>query len=174
MTDLRHWGTTPQERAEPLPCDALLPDAAIVAHRAVDVAAPVAVAWRWLCQLRAAPYSYDKLDNFASRSPQRLTPGLDALEAGQVVMRVFRLRSFEQGRHLTLDHHGPMGRVVVTYATTPSGAGARYLMRLRWTPPGPRLLQHVLDPALVAGDWVMARRQLLNLRDLAERDAARR
>jgi hypothetical protein len=75
------WGALDVERSEPLPCDELLPDADLVLHRAVDVAAPAPLAFRWLCQLRVAPYSYDPLDNAGRRSPRELTPGLDELAA---------------------------------------------------------------------------------------------
>ena len=58
-----NWGSSSQERAEPLACDKLLEDADDCLHRALDVDAPAATVFRWLCQLRAAPYSYDRLDN---------------------------------------------------------------------------------------------------------------
>ncbi len=45
-------------------------------------------------------------------------------------------------------------------------------MRLRWTPPAVPLPRPLVTRAVVAGDLVMARRQLLNLKRLAERDAA--
>ena len=63
--------------------------------------APAEVVYRWLCQLRVAPYSYDWIDNRGRRSPRELTPGLEQLAEGQTVM-IFRLVSFAWGRHLTL------------------------------------------------------------------------
>ena len=42
----REWGSTPEERVHPLPCDDLLPDATAHYHRAVDVQAPPAVVFR--------------------------------------------------------------------------------------------------------------------------------
>ena len=65
-------------------------------------ARPAARCFRWLCQLRVAPYSYDWIDNRGRRSPQELTPGLDQLEVGQTFMSFFVLRSFTPGRELTL------------------------------------------------------------------------
>jgi hypothetical protein len=58
-----HWGSTEAERAEPFPCDRHLESADQAMFRAIEVDAPQEVVFRWLCQLRAAPYSYDKLDN---------------------------------------------------------------------------------------------------------------
>ncbi len=47
-----NWGATEAEQALPLPCDDLLPGAALRANRAVTVRAPAPVVYRWLCQLR--------------------------------------------------------------------------------------------------------------------------
>ena len=68
------WGTTAAERTRPFPCDRWLPGADDALFRAVDVDAPARVVFRWLCQLRVAPYSYDWIDNFGRTSPRRLTP----------------------------------------------------------------------------------------------------
>src|SRR5277367_4169419 len=60
------WGSRPEEREERYPCD----DIAIrgsALFRAIDVAAPVPATFRWLCQLKLAPYSYDWLDTTASK-----------------------------------------------------------------------------------------------------------
>ena len=100
---VRNWGTTPEERARSFPCDELLPDATDAYFRAVTVEATPAVVFRWLCQLRAAPYSYDWIDNFGRTSPQTLTPGLDDLEVGQRFMALFDLVLFERDRHLTME-----------------------------------------------------------------------
>jgi hypothetical protein len=133
------WGSTPDERARPWPCDGLVEGAELELFRAVDVDAPPEVTFRWLCQLREAPYSYDFLDidflarlvrlsslarrraprslqtaaarsvMFARQSPRRLTPGLEQLAVGQRVMRIFRLVKFEHGKHLTLRIDAPAG-----------------------------------------------------------------
>jgi len=168
---IRWWGTTPGERAEALGCDALVPDGIRLA-RAVDVAAPAEVVFRWLCQLRAAPYSYDLLDNFGRRSPQVLVAGLERLEVGQPFMTIFRLRAFEPGRSVTLEHRGrAFGHVAVTYLVTPAGPqDSRLRQRIAWTPPRVPFGRRALTAALAAGDLVMTRRQLLNLKGLAERD----
>jgi hypothetical protein len=70
---VEEWGSTAAERAEPYPRDRLLAEPEVTMFRAIDVEAPAATTFRWLCQLRAAPDSYDKLDNLGRRSPQTLT-----------------------------------------------------------------------------------------------------
>lgn len=96
------WGSTVAERAAPLPCDELLPEARCRLNRGVSVHAPVPALYRWLCQLSVAPYSYDLIDNRGRRSPQELIPGADRLEPGQRFMSILRLSSFERDDHLTL------------------------------------------------------------------------
>jgi hypothetical protein len=166
------WGSTAREREMPLPCDAHLraPDA--VLHRAISVDAPPERVFRWLCQLRAAPYSYDLIDNWGRRSPQELTPGLDDLAVGQRVMTLFDLVDFERDRHITLVlRRGgwALGGAAVTYAVVPAGPDrCRLVVRIASRRGGgAKPLARVL-PWL---DLFMMRRQLLNLKRLSERPA---
>jgi hypothetical protein len=172
--DVRHWGSTTAERAVPLPCDDLV-DGGETLHRAVTIDAPPEVVYRWLCQLRVAPYSYDLIDNLGRRSPQELTPGLEHPAPGQIFVRVFRLVHVEPDRSLTLVWKGPgrpFGDLAITYAALPDGASAtRLLMRLRWRHTGGGPLGALWRLALPPLDLVMARRQLRNFKRLAERSA---
>ena len=119
-TSVYEWGSTATERGESFACDRLLADAEHELFRAIDVNAPGPLLFRWLCQLRVAPYSYDKLDNFGRRSPQTLTPGVDRLAVGQRMMTIFKLIEFEQGRSLTVLSEGRVfGRVACTYRSEP-------------------------------------------------------
>jgi hypothetical protein len=161
----------------PLPVDDLLPDAHAVYHRCVGVRAPAGVLFGWLCQLRVAPYSYDLIDNFGRRSPRERDPSLRKLEAGQRVMTIFTLLSFDDPSHLTLRLTSKLarrifGEIALTYAIVPVGEDAsRLVARLRVRYPRAPfgwLMRIVLPP----GDLVMMRRQLLNLRDHAEREHA--
>lgn len=173
MSLTHHWGSTAEERGAAFPCDRYLPDADDVLFRAIDVAAPPAIVFRWLCQLRAAPYSYDLLDNLGRTSPRELTPGLDQLATGQRVMTIFELVEFERDRHLTLilkRSRGVFGDIAVTYAVTSSGAGSRIVVKMAVK--RPRGVMRVLAPLLPAGDLVMMRKQLRTLKRLAERSAA--
>lgn len=170
---VRHWGSTPAERLVPQLCDEILPDPDAILWRAVPVAAPAATTFRWLCQLRAAPYSYDWIDNLGRRSPQDLTPGLEELAVGQRINTIFRITAFEPGHSITmLTRSRFLGAVACTYRADPDPADGRrsrivvkFVVRYpRRTPLGP-LMRVVLAP----GDLVMMRRQLLNLKGLAER-----
>ncbi len=177
MSAGQSWGGRPGELTAPVPAEALLPGADERWLRAVDVNAPAELVWRWLCQMRVAPYSYDRLDNLGRRSPQELVPGLDDLARGQHVMTLFTVEGWERGGHLTVrTRRRVVPEMAVTYAVAGTGAGtSRLTMHLLV-----RLPALARNPAgraglaaLRVGDLVMARRQLLNLAALAERDARR-
>ena len=171
------WGTTDEERAAAYPCDAVLTNAHAAYYRGLTVDAPPAVLFRWLCQLRVAPYSYDWIDNLGRQSPQELTPGLDELELGQRLMGQFDLVAFERDRHITVRTlpdsflAGLFGGIAVTYLIVPVGPKeSRLLVKLlaRY-PRGP--IGWLVRVFLPWGDFVMMRKQLLNLGRLAEQTA---
>jgi hypothetical protein len=169
-----HWGTTAEERRRPFPCDDVLPEHERVLFRAVTVDAPPAVVFRWLCQLKLAPYSYDLVDNRGRRSPRHLVPGVERLAVGQRVA-IFRIASFAPDEHLTISvrGHRAFGDAAISYVVLPHGPGATRLVAKIVTVPARGLLGAVLRPLLPAGDLVMMRRQLLNLKALAEATALR-
>ena len=170
---MKVWGPA---APAPSPADAVLPDAVAQWVRSVDVAAPPELVWRWLCQLRAAPYSYDWIDNLGRRSPQQLTPGLDRLEVGQKLLITFRIEAFVPGESLTIlaaPRSGFLPPFAVAYEIKANGKGTRLVASIRADAP-PKLPGPVAQAAmagLCAGDLVMMRKQLLNLKRLAERDA---
>lgn len=170
---VREWGSTSEERARSFPCDGLIENPEAAFFRAVDVEAPQAVVFRWLCQLRAAPYSYDTLDNLGRRSPQELTPGLERLERGQRVATIFSLVKFEPAETLTILHRGRVfGEVACTYwAKEVDEERSRIVVKLLWRPARRGPLAWPERLLLPPGDLVMMRRQLLNLKRLAERSA---
>ena len=171
------WGATRDERELRFACDRFVPRPDSAFYRAVTVNAPAAQLFRWLCQLRVAPYSYDWLDNFGQQSPQTLTADLERLRTGQRIMTVFRLVAFEPDRHITaaLDFGRPaIDELAVTYLTIPE-ADARCRLLVKVVVAYPRNpIGMTMRTLLPAGDLVMMRRQLFTLRNLAERDAAGR
>jgi hypothetical protein len=74
------WGATGEEVEDDLPGDDLVPDAGLVATRAVTVRAPAAAVWPWIAQMgqgRGGLYSYDALENLVGcdiRSVDRIVP----------------------------------------------------------------------------------------------------
>ncbi len=116
-----------------------------------------------------APYSYDWIDHWGRRSPRILTPGAEKLAAGQQLM-VFTLVDIEPG-HQFSGRSFPaaerlFGPLAGTYAIEPlDDQNCRLICRLV-------LGSGRFGATLLAwGDFVMMRRQLLNLKGLAERDA---
>jgi len=168
------WGTEEAERRLPFPCDRYVEGADAAYFRGVTVRANSATLFRWLCQMRAAPYSYDWIDNGGRRSPRTLTPGLEALAVGQSVMRIFTLVDFAKHRHLTLRiKHGTgaftlFGDLAITYLVVPE-TPERCRLLAKIVVRYPRGLTGTLMRwGLPWGDLVMMRRQLLNLKALAE------
>jgi hypothetical protein len=169
MSVAANWRADAQERDLALPCDGLLDTAPLRWHRAVSVEAAPELVYRWLCQLKYAPYSYDLLDNFGRRSPRELTPGTERLAVGQRFMSIFTLASYAPAEHLTLRAR----RTAVTYAVLGRAGTTRLLVRVLFQPPGGRLFGALVGQGLALGDLLMMRKQLLTLKALAERDAAR-
>lgn len=153
------WGVTDAEVARRYPCDDLTRGRAV--WRGVTVRATPQQVWPWLCQVQLAPYSYDWVDNLGRRSPRELVGHPDP-EPGQHFstsggrFRLGTVLSVEREQHLTARIMG----AVMSYVLEPEGAHTRLLLKI--VVPGP------WAPLLALGDWPMARRQLLNLRDLAE------
>ena len=162
------WGVSDAEVSRRYPCDEFTPSPAIELWRGVTVLAPAHAVWPWVRQLRVAPYSYDWLDNAGRQSPPALLdipdsrPGdpfstfAERFDAGRVV-------SIEPGQHLTASIMG----VLMSYVLAPEGEATRLLLKVvmpqqRW-----------YGRALALGDWAMARRQLLNLKRLAESSSCR-
>jgi hypothetical protein len=167
------WGSIAPERELEFPCDRYVTNPSSVLYRAITVNARPPVLFQWLCQLRAAPYSYDGLDNLGRRSPRRLTPGLGDLQIGQQIVSVFRLAAFEHDRHITAVLPGTSAlfdELAMTYLILPA-AEQRSRLVVKIAIRYPRNPIGLVTRALLpAGDLVMMRKQLLTLRALAQRD----
>jgi hypothetical protein len=169
-----NWGTTAEERNRHYPCDDLAGDGWSALYRSVSVDAPPAAVFRWLCQMRKAPYSYDLLDNFGRTSPRTLTPGLEKLELGQSVMSIFRIVSFETDQHITLGYAPFLKKVMpplhISYVVSPEGKRTRLTCKV--VAPAPQNIpRKVMFRALAWGDLVMMRKQMLTFKKLAEAQA---
>jgi hypothetical protein len=158
------WGVSRSETSRAYPCDDYVASPTLQAWRGVHVAAPADVVWSWIAQVRIAPYSYDWIDNLGRRSPRELL-GLPEPRVGDHFSTsagrpIGRIVAVDHGRQLT----GRIGGVFMSYVLVPADPdGTRLLLKVvartaRWA-----------APALSVGDLIMARRQLRNLRLLAER-----
>ena len=158
------WGVTDSEISRGYRCDDFVDSPALQAWRGVDVEAPAEWVWPWVAQVRIAPYSYDWIDNVGRRSPRRLV-GLPEPAVGEHFTtaggrRLGRIVAVEPGVELT----GTIMGAFMSYVVVPQGQDRTRLL-LKVVMRGTRL------PAfgLSVGDLIMARRQLLNLKKLAER-----
>ena len=174
MSLSKTWGTTAAERQLAFPCDKSLAHNDGQLFRGITINATPQVIFRWLCQLRVAPYSYDWIDNGGHQSPQQLIPGLEQLEIGQDVMTIFTLESFKPNQHLTIrlkqtgSAKSIFGNIAVSYLIVRQSENlCRLLVKLAIE--YPRTLRgRLLKGFLPWGDLVMMRKQLLNLKRLSE------
>jgi hypothetical protein len=190
---LRAWGSTERERAAPFPIDGFV-DGGRVVWRAVTIRQPPERIWSWLGQLRLAPYSYDWLDNGLHRSPRHLVPGLAPIAPGDPFMvwpRVVAVEPLQTITFLCRGYHELDTRyggrnwfanlaqkpgyrlfnldwVGGSYRLDPvSSTETRLIAKLRWQCRANRF-RRLGTVLFQLADFVMMRRQLLNLKALAE------
>ena len=157
------WNVTDDEVARHYPCDDFVRAPTLQAWRGVTVQTTPEALWPWVGQIRLAPYSYDWIDNLGRRSPQQLV-GLPDPVVGEAfttaaTRRFGRILAVEPPKDLT----GEIMGAYISYVLVLQGRSTRLLMKIvtamsRW-----------VAPWLSVGDLVMARRQLLNLKRLAEK-----
>ena len=168
LAPMSSWNVRPEEKLIAFPCDKYPLDEDATLYRGISILAPASVVYRWLCQLRVAPYSYDRLDNLGRQSPQTLTLGADRLEVGQRMMG-FELVDFQPDQSIMLRGKATIyGDGVGSYLILPlTDRSVRLLAKIRIK--YPRGLRGVpVRLFLPLGDMIMMRRQLLNLKKLSE------
>jgi hypothetical protein len=165
------------EERQPLPGDALLPEAKGRWTHAITIHASPAEIWPWLVQMgcrRGGWYSYDGLDNGSVPSADRIHPELQEIAAGNLMpwspkaVEGFFVAELEPGRSLVLTGDAGLYRVVWAFVLEPidpnstrllARASGDYDRRAVWL-----LLQLVWRPM----HFAMERKQLLNLRRRSE------
>jgi hypothetical protein len=160
------WGVTEAEVARHYPCDDFVGLPVLQAWRGVTVHTTPDRLWPWVAQIRLAPYSYDWIDNLGRRSPGELRalpePAVAEPFTTAASRRLGRILSVSPAEQLT----GWIAGAVMSYVLVPNGDATRLLLKVvlahgRW-----------IAPLVSVGDLVMARRQLLNLKQFAEQETA--
>src|SRR5215469_1517776 len=163
------WGVSDSETLRSYPCDDFVSSPTLQAWRGVSVQVPAEAVWPWVAQVRLAPYAYDWIDNRGHRSPTQLA-GLPDPQVGDRFTTVRgrpagRIVSVDPGEQLT----GTIMGAYMSYVLVPEDQDVTRLL-LKVAMRTTRLAARGLS----VGDLIMARRQLLNLKQLAERQERRR
>lgn len=176
------WGATDEELMRPMAADERVPHPALETTRALTIDAPPEAVWPWLAQMghrRGGWYAYDWLDNFGVPSARRVIPELQDLRVGDRIaptQRGFVVASLEPPRSLVLESRDERGRVLLSWSflLVPLEPGrTRFIERIRGIYDA-NLKGLLMYLAVEPADFVMMRRQMLNLKRRAERrrDAA--
>jgi hypothetical protein len=167
---MRSWGSTPAERARPLPADELVPGPAIEVNHGVTVAASAEEVWPWLAQIgqdRGGFYSYERLENLAGcqmRNADRIHPEWQDREVGEGVMLhpaapAVPVTVFEPGHAIGLEGWG-------VFAVEPAGERfCRLIARGRIPRGGTSVFYRTL---LELPHFIMQREMLLGIKRRAE------
>ncbi len=143
--------------------------------RAIDVEATPEDLFAWVTQLRRAPYSYDWVDNFGRRSPQTLDRSMVNVAVGDTVMTIFTVIAVEPGTSMTLSMKegrptSLFGSLTVHYEVEARGEQSRLIVEMV-VPQSPGPLKASRRYVLAWGDLLMMRKQLKELKRLAESTA---
>jgi len=159
------WGVTDAETRAEYECDRYVANPSLEAWRGVTVDTPPDRLWPWLVQVRLAPYSYDWIDNLGRRSPRELRNLDDPRPGDPFTASAGR----PLGRVLSVDHEVQLTAQIIgahmSYQLTPTDDQRTRLVLKVAAPQSWRLAA----PLLSVGDLVMARRQLLDFKRLAEK-----
>lgn len=169
------WGATPDEVRSAMPGDDLVPHPSLCATRAVTINAAPEEVWPWLVQMggytRAGWYSYDRFDNGGAPSADRIVPELQNLAVGDILLTSrstgFVVSQIDPGSALVLvlDTNGSRISSVPTVSALPGG-GTRLVFRVRAYF---RLRHSLFGLVFDVGDFVFMRRQMLGIKNRAER-----
>ena len=180
-------GATDQEVGCSFPGDDLIPNADMIATRAITIRAAADRVWPWIAQLgqaRGGFYSYDRLENLVGcniHSSDRILLELQDIKVGDEIRLApqvgLLVALVEQGRSLVLRGGIPMGKRAPPYDFTwaftlreEPDETTRLLVRERYVYTRARA-RLIVEPAEVLS-FVMSQKMLRGIRDRAERAAA--
>jgi hypothetical protein len=164
-----NWNVSSEEEMETFPCDKYAPVNYRSMLRGINVLAPAKIVFRWICQIKIAPYSYDWLDNGGRQSPRKLTPGTERLELGQNFL-VGRIVEFEENKYITCaipEISFILCPMAITYTVRSTVSNSsRIIVKIDI---GNRtIIEKIRGNILAVGDLIMMRKQLQTIKELAE------
>lgn len=195
-----HWGADRYERRRPLPGDQRVPEPRLEYTRAITIHAPSAVVWGYVAQIgqeRAGLYSYEALENLIGcqmRNADHIVSEWQQVRVGDRVRLgpkgypVYSVVGVQEGRALVMAGADPKTEEVVdipepkpqhytnfvwSLVVDPLYHNVTRLIsraRLDYSPELPNeVMWHFFEPV----NFVMERKMLRTIRQLAERDFAR-
>jgi len=176
------WGATDEEVGMPMSGDAHTNEGppgrlSIPMTRAIDIAAPPEEVWPWLAQLGrgAGFYSYDRLDNGGLASADHIVSWIPEPKLGDATA-IGYLSHLEPGRELGwwLSGERWLGatlRMAISIRVSPRKGGSRLVMRVFGDAVG--RAAPLVKYLFIFIDTLMARRQLLGIRQRVEKHGTR-
>ncbi len=170
------WGATAEEARGAVAGDELLPGAAIVSTRVVEIDAPPWAVWPWLVQMgpgRGGAYTYDWIERRLGvdiRNVDRVVPELQDLRVGdEIPMPGYAMRVERLDPERAMVVRAGTGGWVWAFELRPAGGRTRLVSRNRIDPARWGLRDWLGYPVMEPGSWVMERKMLLTIRDHAQR-----
>ncbi len=175
-----NWGATEEECAMPMPGDEYFTgdtSAYVAMTRAVTLRASPETIWPWLAQLGrgAGWYSYDRLDNGGRASARHILSWVPPPREGDATA-IGYLRHVIPGFELTwwvpgTRYLGSTARLAVDIRLSPMNGGSRLVIRMSGDARGGMSRTALWVFRFI--DSIMARRQLLGIKERAEQHGAR-
>jgi hypothetical protein len=173
----RSWGVDPEASGATLPGDDLVPDATTADTRIIEIDAPPSAVWPWLVQMgddRGGLYSYSVMGFPHRGGADTIVPEWQTLATGDIINE-WVVRALEPERALVL-YSDLAGNWSWVFILEPLDGGARTRLVERWrgrmagVPDTLKALQAPFD----FGELIMIRKQMLGIRERAERIARTR
>ena len=181
------WGTKPDEEKMLLPGDEIKPDAEISVTHAITIDAAPEEVWKWLVQIgqgRGGFFSYDFIENLVGldvHTVHEIKPELQQLKEGDFVRSAHEgwlggrfddkagwfVAALEPNRHLVLRDEIEHGSWSFILRPLPDGK-TRFLIRARGARPMSLLRWMVHLSLFEAAHFIMERKMMLTLKQLAE------
>jgi hypothetical protein len=178
------WGARPEEVGRDLPGDDLLPNADIVATRAITIDAPPGAVWPWLVQMgsgRGGVYTYDWIENLfglGMHSADEILPEFQDMKVGDEYQLgpnrpSMRVEVLEPERFLVFRFEDQ--NWVWIFALVPEDGMTRLVSRNRIATPQASAPTRLFNMMIMEpGSLVMERKMLLGIKERAERLAGER